>query len=64
MIVVGLPYACTDLADISEVKGGSPLGAACIAGADGSRPPSEKDLAMARYQGRHVADVTRRLNNE
>ncbi|MFC3150353.1 NAD(P)H:quinone oxidoreductase [Litoribrevibacter euphylliae] len=57
MIVVGLPYACADLADISEVKGGSPLGAACIAAADGSRQPSEKELNMARFQGEHVAKI-------
>lgn len=61
MIYVGLPYSCPELADISEVKGGSPWGAATIAGADGSRSPSEKELAQARYQGRHVAEITRRL---
>ena len=61
MIYVGLPYACPELADISEVKGGSPWGAATIAAADGSRQPSEKELAQARFQGRHVADITRRL---
>ena len=61
MIYVGLPYTCKELADISELKGGSPWGAATIAGADGSRTPSEKELAQARFQGRHVADITRRL---
>lgn len=62
MIYVGLPYACAELADISEVKGGSPWGAATIAGGDGSRQPSEKELAMARFQGRHVAEIAARLN--
>mgnify|MGYP000093879628 CR=1 FL=1 len=47
MIYVGLPYACPELADINEVKGGSPWGAATIAGADGSRQPSAKELAQA-----------------
>lgn len=61
MIYVGLPYACPELADISEVKGGSPWGAATIAGADGSRQPSAKELAMARFQGSHVADITMKL---
>ena len=61
MIYVGLPYTCPELADISEVKGGSPWGAATIAGADGSRQPSAKELAQARFQGRHVADIARRL---
>jgi NAD(P)H dehydrogenase (quinone) len=45
MIYVGLPYACPELADISEVKGGSPWGAATIAAPNGSRQPSEKELA-------------------
>jgi NAD(P)H dehydrogenase (quinone) len=62
MIFVGLPYACPELADISEVKGGSPWGAATIAGADGSRQPSEKELAQARYQGQHLATVTKKLH--
>ncbi len=61
MVYVGLPYACTELADISEVKGGSPWGAATIAGADGSRQPSAKELAQARFQGRHVAMIAKKL---
>lgn len=62
MIYVGLPYACPELTDISEVKGGSPWGAATIAAADGSRLPSEKELAQARFQGRHVAQIAAKLN--
>jgi NAD(P)H dehydrogenase (quinone) len=62
MVYVGLPYACPELADISEVKGGSPWGAATIAGADGSRQPSAKELAQARFQGAHVAKLTARLH--
>jgi len=61
MVYVGLPYSCPELTDISELKGGSPLGAACIAGPDGSRQPSEKELAMARFQGRHVATIAAKL---
>jgi NAD(P)H dehydrogenase (quinone) len=61
MIYVGLPYACPELADISELKGGSPWGAATIAGPDGSRQPSAKELAQARFQGRHVAGIARKL---
>jgi len=63
MIYVGLPYACPELGDISEVKGGSPWGAATIAGADGSRQPSAKELAQARFQGRHVATIAHRLSD-
>lgn len=62
MVFVGLPYACPELADVSEVKGGSPWGAATIAGADGSRQPSAKELAQARFQGRHVATLARKLS--
>jgi NAD(P)H dehydrogenase (quinone) len=61
MVIVGLPYACPELADISELKGGSPYGAGTIAGADGSRRPSEKELAMARFQGGHVARIAAKL---
>jgi NAD(P)H dehydrogenase (quinone) len=61
MVYVGLPYACPELADISEVKGGSPWGAATIAGPDGSRQPSAKELAQARFQGRHVAGIAKKL---
>jgi len=61
MIYVGLPYACAELSDLSEVKGGSPYGAATIAGPDGSRQPSAKELSMARFQGRHVASIAAQL---
>lgn len=61
MIVVGLPYSCQELLDISEVKGGSPLGAATIAGADGSRSPSDVELSMAKFQGKHIAEITKRF---
>lgn len=61
MIYVGLPYACPELTDISELKGGSPYGAATIAGPDGSRMPSAKELAMARFQGKHVAGIAAQL---
>ncbi|RUO33818.1 NAD(P)H:quinone oxidoreductase [Aliidiomarina soli] len=62
MVIVGLPYSCVELADITELNGGSPLGAACIAGADGKRQPSEKELTMARFQGNHVAKIAVQLN--
>lgn len=61
MIYAGLPYSCPELVDITEVKGGSPWGAATIAGSDGSRQPSAKELAQARFQGKHVAAITAKL---
>ncbi len=62
MVYVGLPYSCPVLADISEVKGGSPWGAATIAGSDGSRQPSAKELEQARFQGQHVATIAKKLS--
>lgn len=61
MIYVGLPYTCPELTDISEVKGGSPYGAGTIAGPDGSRKPTAKELAQAKFQGAHVASITAKL---
>ena len=61
MVVVGLPYAFAGQTGLEEIKGGSPYGASTITGADGSRMPSEADLAGARYQGRHVAQIAAKL---
>ena len=62
MIYVGLPYTCPELADLEEVKGGSPWGASTIAGPDGSRRPTARELAQARFQGRHVAMIAAKLS--
>jgi NAD(P)H dehydrogenase (quinone) len=62
MIYVGLPYSCPELTNISEFRGGSPYGAATVAGPDGSRKPSAIELAMARFQGKHVATIANRLH--
>jgi NAD(P)H dehydrogenase (quinone) len=61
MIIVGVPYSEKRLMIVDEVSGGSPYGSSTIAGPDGSRLPSENELAIARFQGKHVAEVTRRL---
>lgn len=61
MIVVGVPYAEQRLLDMTEITGGSPYGATTLAALDGSRLPSENELAIARYQGRHVAQIAARL---
>ncbi|HEY1082434.1 MAG TPA: NAD(P)H:quinone oxidoreductase [Prosthecobacter sp.] len=63
MVYVGLPYAAPELTDISEVRGGSPYGAATIAGPDGSRQPSAKELSLARFQGKHVAQIASKLHS-
>ncbi|MBI5236383.1 MAG: NAD(P)H:quinone oxidoreductase [Deltaproteobacteria bacterium] len=61
MIIVGLPYSEARQMTMSEISGGSPYGATTIAGGDGSRQPSQNELEMARFQGRHVAEITGRL---
>jgi len=61
MVIVGLPYAAQELLDISAPRGGSPYGAGTLAGPDGSRKPSDSELAMARFQGRHVASIAKKL---
>jgi len=61
MIIVGVPYSCQELNNMNEITGGSPYGAGTLASNDGSRQPSENELAIARFQGRHVAEITRRL---
>lgn len=61
MIIVGVPYAETRLNNMAEITGGSPYGAGTLAGGDGSRQPSENELGIARYQGKHVAQIAKRL---
>lgn len=61
-VLVGLPYSAPELLDISEPRGGSPYGAATMTGGDGSRQPSDKELALVRFQGAHVAEITRQLH--
>jgi NAD(P)H dehydrogenase (quinone) len=60
-VVVGLPYAFQGQMRIDEITGGSPYGASTIAGSDGSRMPSENELAAARFQGKHVATIASKL---
>ncbi|MDH4559667.1 NAD(P)H:quinone oxidoreductase [Pseudomonas sp. BN411] len=61
MLLAGLPYSAPELSDISELRGGSPYGAATVAGADGSRTPSAKELALAKFQGAHVATLVSKM---
>ena len=61
MLIVGCPYSEPRLVNMSEITGGSPYGAGTLAGGDGSRLPSENELAIARFQGAHVATIARKL---
>ncbi|GMM93146.1 NAD(P)H:quinone oxidoreductase [Qipengyuania sp. MTN3-11] len=61
MTVVGLDYGFDGQMGVEEVKGGAPYGATTIAGGDGSRQPSEVELAGARYLGKRVAQTAAKL---
>lgn len=61
MIIVGAPYSEQRLLGMDEISGGTPYGATTIVSADGSRQPSENELAIARFQGRHVAQIAKKL---
>jgi NAD(P)H dehydrogenase (quinone) len=61
MIVVGVPYTCPNLSNLTEITGGTPYGATTIAGPKGERHPTENELAIARFQGKHVAEIAGKL---
>ena len=60
-IIVGLPYSHQGQMRMDEIVGGAPYGATTVAGGDGSRRPSETDLAGARHQGELVAKTAIKL---
>ncbi|MGQ0661981.1 MAG: NAD(P)H:quinone oxidoreductase [Pseudomonadota bacterium] len=61
MVIVGVPYTCAELSNMNEITGGSPYGASTLAGADGKRRPSANELAVARFQGEHIAKIAGKL---
>ena len=61
MVIVGLPYSFQGQMRIDEITGGSPYGASTIAGGKGERMASENELAGARFQGKHVAQIAKKL---
>ncbi len=61
MVIVGVPFTLPALNVTDEVSGGTPYGATTVAGSDGSKTPSENELEVARYQGRHVAEIAGKL---
>ncbi len=61
MIIAGLPYAFQGQTTMEEISGGSPYGASTIADGDGSRMPSKNELDGARYQGRYIAGIAKKL---
>jgi NAD(P)H dehydrogenase (quinone) len=61
MVVVGVPYSCQELTNMTEITGGSPYGASTIAGAKGDRQVTANELKIARFQGKHVAEIAKKL---
>jgi NAD(P)H dehydrogenase (quinone) len=61
MIIVGVPYSESGLTNMADISGGTPYGATTLAGTDGARQPSANELKIARYQGRHVAEIASKL---
>jgi NAD(P)H dehydrogenase (quinone) len=61
MVIVGLPYTFAGNSEMAEISGGTPYGASTLANSDGSRQPSNNELAGARFQGRHVAEIAAKL---
>ncbi|HTH17481.1 MAG TPA: NAD(P)H:quinone oxidoreductase [Magnetospirillum sp.] len=61
MVIVGLPYSANQQTAMDKITGGSPYGATTIAGGDGSRRPIPEELEMARFQGRHLAEIAKKL---
>ncbi|KAI8822424.1 NAD(P)H:quinone oxidoreductase, type IV [Fimicolochytrium jonesii] len=57
ILYVPLGYSCPILNDNTEVLGGSAYGAGTIAGGDGSRQPSAKELQVANWQGKEFAKI-------
>jgi NAD(P)H dehydrogenase (quinone) len=62
MILVGVPYSEQRLLTMAEISGGTPYGATTLAGADGARMPSANELAIAKFQGQHVAEIAVKLS--
>jgi NAD(P)H dehydrogenase (quinone) len=63
MLVVGVPYACANLMNMTEITGGSPYGASTMSGPKGDRQVTENELTIARYQGKHVAEIAGKLKS-
>ncbi|WP_164103418.1 NAD(P)H:quinone oxidoreductase [Candidatus Laterigemmans baculatus] len=62
MVVSGVPYAAQELLNLEEISGGTPYGASTIAGPRGERTPTANELAIARFQGKHVAQLAAKLS--
>ena len=53
--------AALSIGNLLQARGMRRTEARMDAGADGSRQPSEKELSLARFQGKHVAGIAAKL---
>lgn len=63
MVIVPIGYGAPGMGSIEALHGGTPYGATTIAGADGSRQPSDVELTIACFQGEHVAKLIKSLKD-
>ncbi|GAB1489725.1 NAD(P)H:quinone oxidoreductase [Opitutaceae bacterium] len=61
MVVVGVPFAAPELSHMETLTGGSPYGSGTITGPQGQRLPSDNEKAIARFQGKHTAQIAAKL---
>jgi NAD(P)H dehydrogenase (quinone) len=64
MVVAGVPYTEPRLLTMTEITGGTPYGASTITNARGERLPSENELGIAQFQGRHIAQIAAKLGRK
>ncbi|KAG0549427.1 hypothetical protein BDA96_01G255000 [Sorghum bicolor] len=61
MLFVPIGYTFgSGMFNMDDIRGGSPYGAGVFAG-DGSRQPSETELALAEHQGKYMASIVKKL---
>ena len=59
MLLTGVPYSETTL--MHTATGGTPYGASHLAGSDSKLPLSDDEKRICRTQGRHLAEIARKL---
>ncbi len=63
MIIVPLSYAYQGQMGNDVVRGGAPYGMTTTSDSDGSRQPSRQELEGAKFQGKRVAEITKKLHS-
>jgi len=57
IIYVPMGYSTPKILQMNEIAGGSPYGAATLAGATGTRQPTELELEIAAHHGNHFTKI-------